>query len=325
VTLLGPPTVPLGPTDGSVMQVPADFEFGFWVAIVIGVVFLAAYAWRVATEIHAMSDALLATQMALAREQKLTDLGGVVAAAAHELGTPLATIKLVSAELDRGTADPRASRRRELIRDPGRPLPRHPALDGPGRKGRPAPAPRPLATVLREAAEPHAGRGKEVIHYDIAPGRRRRRPPARDPRRPEVIHGLRNLIQNAVDFAAATSGSTSLERDSVTCASSTTGRAFRRRCWAASASPSCAAARRRPWRPAGLRRHGAGALHRQDAAGTHRRGARLRQRTRALHRASPAAASAAARWSKRSGPAAAVVAEEVEAGRPLGANQRIEV
>ena len=46
-----------------------------------------------------MSEALLATQMALAREQKLTDLGGVVAATAHELGTPLATIKLVSAEL----------------------------------------------------------------------------------------------------------------------------------------------------------------------------------------------------------------------------------
>ena len=46
-----------------------------------------------------MSDALFATQMALSREQKLTDLGGVVAAAAHELGTPLATIKLASSEL----------------------------------------------------------------------------------------------------------------------------------------------------------------------------------------------------------------------------------
>ena len=46
-----------------------------------------------------MSDALAATQMALARAQKLNDLGGVVAAAAHELGTPLATIKLTSSEL----------------------------------------------------------------------------------------------------------------------------------------------------------------------------------------------------------------------------------
>ena len=46
-----------------------------------------------------MGDALMATQPALSREQKLTDLGGVVAATAHELGTPLATIKLVSSEL----------------------------------------------------------------------------------------------------------------------------------------------------------------------------------------------------------------------------------
>ena len=59
----------------------------------------ASYAHRIAAENHSMSDALLATQLALAREQKLTDLGGVVAAAAHELGTPLATIKLVSSEL----------------------------------------------------------------------------------------------------------------------------------------------------------------------------------------------------------------------------------
>ena len=46
-----------------------------------------------------MSEALLATQMALEREQRLTALGGVVAAMAHELGTPLSTIKLASSEI----------------------------------------------------------------------------------------------------------------------------------------------------------------------------------------------------------------------------------
>ncbi len=84
---------------GFVMRLPTDFVFGFWLAIVIGVIFLGAYARRVTSEINKMSEALLATQMALAREQKLTDLAGVVAAAAHELGTPLATIKLASGEL----------------------------------------------------------------------------------------------------------------------------------------------------------------------------------------------------------------------------------
>ncbi len=105
VTLVSVVYLPLRFADGSTLHLPIMFEFGFWLAIVIGIVFLALYARRVATEIRSMSEALLATQMALAREQKLTDLGGVVAAAAHELGTPLATIKLVSSELFEELAD----------------------------------------------------------------------------------------------------------------------------------------------------------------------------------------------------------------------------
>jgi two-component system, sensor histidine kinase RegB len=58
----------------------------------------------------------------------------------------------------------------------------------------------PLGAVLREAAEPHAGRGK-TMHFGLqaAPGGGDRQPSVL--RQPEVIHGLRNLIQNAVDFA----------------------------------------------------------------------------------------------------------------------------
>jgi two-component system sensor histidine kinase RegB len=58
----------------------------------------------------------------------------------------------------------------------------------------------PVGAVVREAAEPHEGRGVHV-NYDIAPdGKTDPRQPAID-RRPEIIHGLRNLVQNAVDFA----------------------------------------------------------------------------------------------------------------------------
>lgn len=78
-------SLPLVLADGSHVVLPEIFEFGFWLAIVTGLLFLSVYSRRVATEIRSMSDALLATQMALDREQKLTDLGGVVAAAAHEL------------------------------------------------------------------------------------------------------------------------------------------------------------------------------------------------------------------------------------------------
>lgn len=192
---------PLITQSGSVLQVPQIFVFGTWIALVIAILFSTSYSRRVTTEIHSMTDALSATQMALAREQKLTDLGGVVAAAAHELGTPLATIKLVSVELlndlkdkpelaeDAALIRDQADRCRDILRDMGRAGKDDLHLRG-----------APLMAVLEEAAEPHAARGKK-IEFTVEPGAG---DPAEQPiifRKPEVIHGLRNLIQNAVDFA----------------------------------------------------------------------------------------------------------------------------
>lgn len=203
VTLTSFANIPLRFADGTVLTVPPLFEFGFWISILIGILFLGLYSHRVATEIRSMSQALLATQMALAREQKLTDLGGVVAAAAHELGTPLATIKLVSSELIEELADrPQLREDAELIRDQADRC--RDILRSMGRAGKDDLHLRraPLGAVLREAAEPHLSRGKEV-HFDTRPATGA---PERQPvvlRRPELIHGLRNLIQNAVDFARA--------------------------------------------------------------------------------------------------------------------------
>jgi two-component system, sensor histidine kinase RegB len=196
--------MPLRFADGSLLAVPVIFEFGFWLAIVIGILFLGIYSRRVATEMRAMSRALLATQMALAREQKLTDLGGVVAAAAHELGTPLATIKLVSAELMHELEDrpdllddarlirDQADRCRDILRDMGR-----------AGKDDLHLRQAPLSAALREAAEPHMARGKRVeFSFGPVEGSPDRQPTIL--RRPEIIHGLRNLVQNAVDFARTT-------------------------------------------------------------------------------------------------------------------------
>nr|WP_317616410.1 hypothetical protein [Paracoccus mutanolyticus] len=90
---------PLTFSDGPVATLNEPLLVGTWFAIIIGALFFAYYARTVAAEISAGSDALFAARMALEREQKLQHLGGVVAAAAHEMGTPLATIKLVSSEL----------------------------------------------------------------------------------------------------------------------------------------------------------------------------------------------------------------------------------
>lgn len=193
--------VPLTFADGRVLAVPVLFEFGFWLSIIIGILFLGLYSRRVATEIRSMSDALLATQMALAREQKLTDLGGVIAAAAHELGTPLATIKLVSSEMmeeleeddplrdDAKLIREQADRCRDILRSMGRA-----GKDDLHMRSV------PLASLVKEAAEPHQARGKSLdFVFTPGPDGSERQPMVL--RRPEVIHGLRNLIQNAVDFS----------------------------------------------------------------------------------------------------------------------------
>ena len=196
--------VPLRTAAGEVLALPDVFELGHWAAILIAIVFVGVYTRQVSAEIQSMAQGLLATQMALAREQKLTDLGGVVAAAAHELGTPLATIKLVSSEmigdLEEGTElredaeliRDQADRCRDILRSMGRAgkddLHLRQAL---------------LSAVIEEAAEPHLDRGKEIV-IRRRPGEDEEADDLMVLRRPELIHALRNLIQNAVDFATTT-------------------------------------------------------------------------------------------------------------------------
>ncbi|WP_412564837.1 sensor histidine kinase RegB [Thalassobius sp. MITS945101] len=201
VTLLAEFHLPLRTTEGFVLRVPDIFLFGNWIAIVIAVIFLGVYARRVTVEMHAMSDALQATYMALSREQKLTDIGGVVAAAAHEMGTPLATIKLTSAELIEDLDDlPELQEDARLIREQADRC--RDILRSMGRAGKDDLHLRraPLEAVLQEAAEPHLDRGKQ-LHFTDVPLVEYDFTQPQIQRRPEIIHGLRNLIQNAVDFA----------------------------------------------------------------------------------------------------------------------------
>jgi two-component system sensor histidine kinase RegB len=201
VTLLANYNYPLLTEQGFVLRVPNIFVFGNWTAIVISMLFLSFYTRKVTVEVNDMSDALFATQMALSREQKLTDLGGVVAAAAHELGTPLATIKLASSELMDELKD-----RKELLEDAV--LIRDQAdrcrdiLQSMGQAGKDDQHMRnaPASEVIREAAEPHLDRGIEIIFEIKLKSKEDISHPVIQ-RRPEIIHGLRNMIQNAIDFA----------------------------------------------------------------------------------------------------------------------------
>jgi len=186
---------------GVPLAAPPELTNGFAIAIIVGVLFLALYAFLVSSEIARMDRALLATQMALGREQRLSALTGVVAATAHELGTPLATIKLTSAELiDDLDGQPALQDDARLIRDQADRC--RDILRAMGRAGKDDLHLRaaPLGAVLAEAAEPHAHRG---IRLTINPLPSLSGPEPTIARRPELIHGLRNLVQNAVDFATA--------------------------------------------------------------------------------------------------------------------------
>ncbi|MEE8579544.1 MAG: sensor histidine kinase, partial [Hyphomicrobium sp.] len=76
---------PLPWYDGTAFELPRIYQFGIFAAVCASTTFMALYAWRLTKESRQMSAALAATDMVLAREQKLHALDGLAAAAAHEL------------------------------------------------------------------------------------------------------------------------------------------------------------------------------------------------------------------------------------------------
>ena len=194
---------PLPWRTGTAFSLPPLYLLALWMATVVGVVFTGAYAWQAQAEAQRMELALVATQAVLAREQRLSALGGLAAAAAHELGTPLATIQVVAKEMGRAVerGSPLAEdvdllvSQAERCRDILRKLARSPdAADQ--RHARMS-----LSQLLDEVAEPHRSEGVLINEsVECSPGA-----PILEVRRlAEVLHGLQAFVENAVDFADAT-------------------------------------------------------------------------------------------------------------------------
>jgi two-component system sensor histidine kinase RegB len=184
------------------LVLPLLYVAGIWTALVLGMGFISIYAWRVAAEARRMANALAETQMALAREQQLSSLGGLAAAAAHELGTPLSTITLVAREMRREieNGSPLAEdmdlllRETERCRDILAEISRDPRREGA------VPFEHLTFPAFVDSIVDPLRTARPVIDVtdSSAPG-------ATMPRvrtSPEIRHGLANIVDNAKDFAA---------------------------------------------------------------------------------------------------------------------------
>lgn len=191
--------LPLPWYPGTVLSMPFLYVAGMWMAVVSSIAFTAVYAYRVAEEARLLANALSATELILQREQHLSALDGLAAAAAHELGTPLATITLVAKEMQRALGeDPRFREDVNLLRSQSERcreiLKRLTSLSSEGEAHL---ARLPFTSLIEEVIAPHRNFGIEIV---MEPGERQGPEPV-GRRNPGVIYGLGNLVENAVDFA----------------------------------------------------------------------------------------------------------------------------
>jgi len=190
---------PLPWTAGESLALPLIYSAGVWFALVSACAFTGIYTFRVAEEARQLAKALNATERVLAREHHLNALDGLAAAAAHELGTPLATIALVAKELERemppGGAHAediallrsQVQRCRDIL---SKLTSLSGELDHPHTR-------QPLSHLIEEVVAPYREFAVEIAIARPPDGRDE--PIAR--RNPAVIQGLANLVENAVDFA----------------------------------------------------------------------------------------------------------------------------
>jgi two-component system sensor histidine kinase RegB len=213
------------------LELPSIYTMGIWLSLLLAIAFIGAYAWLLTEEARKLADALAATELVLAREQHLSQLDGLAAAAAHELGTPLSTITVIAADLEREIKPPsphaediallreQAQRCRGIL---GKLTQLSASVEPFDRM--------PLSALIEETVAPHRHFGVEIQVTRHSPSKTGVNALVHSPsktgvnalvhspsktgvnalmdaaepigrRSPAILYGLGNLVENAVDFA----------------------------------------------------------------------------------------------------------------------------
>ena len=199
ITMLAFSPYPLPWYPGEVLKTQMVMQIGVWCSIASMMAFAAFYVYRVSQEASLLADALSATELVLQREKHLSQLDGLAAAAAHELGTPLATISVVAKEMERELGqDERFGEDVQLLRSQSercrdilRRLTTLPS-EGEAHMRR-----LPLSSLIEEVLAPHREFG---IKLELIEKSTRASEPV-GVRNAAILYGLGNLIENAIDFA----------------------------------------------------------------------------------------------------------------------------
>ncbi|WP_457581812.1 ActS/PrrB/RegB family redox-sensitive histidine kinase [Ensifer canadensis] len=199
VTALAFSPFPLPWYPGTLLLMPRVLTAGIWFAIVSMTAFAAFYTYRVSLEASELSEALTATELVLQREKHLSQLDGLAAAAAHELGTPLATISVVAKEMERELGDdPRFGEDVHLLRSQSERcrdiLKRLTTLSSESEEHMRV---LPLSSLIEEVMAPHREFG---IHINLVEKGDKASEPVGN-RNAGILYGLGNLLENAVDYA----------------------------------------------------------------------------------------------------------------------------
>jgi two-component system sensor histidine kinase RegB len=178
------------------LELPWIFLLGVWLSILLAIGFIGVYAFQITEEGRQLAEALAATELVLAREQHLSQLDGLAAAAAHELGTPLSTISVIAKELERAIeANSPHADDVKLLREQSQRCRDILAKLSELSTGEPFDR-MPLSALIEEVVAPHRNFG---VAIDVALAREPSPPVGA--RNPAVLYGLGNLLENAVDFA----------------------------------------------------------------------------------------------------------------------------